>query len=244
MAKLTHEQIEKEVKDKGYTLVDDSNYTNMNSRIIIRCEKGHLVETCLQDFRKTSFTCPICDSNVNFINPREIPKKNGYRIIAFDQATEKFGISIFENNKLIFYSLMSFSGPLILRLTKIRKFVKDTIIKNWEPDLVIMEDIQYQQNGILTFKVLSMLLGILQELFYEEGIEFECVSPNVWRKYSGTNGKNRKEEKLLSIAKVKEKFNITVQDDIAEAILIGSYGAKTHPIKITMAFGGGADGIK
>ena len=125
-----HVELRNELKDKGYTLVDDSNYTNMNSRIIIRCEKGHLVETCLQDFRKTSFTCPICDSNVNFINPREIPKKNGYRIIAFDQATEKFGISIFENNKLIFYSLMSFSGPLILRLTKIRKFVKDTIIKN------------------------------------------------------------------------------------------------------------------
>ena len=100
-----------------------------------------------------------------------------------------------------------------------------------------MEDIQYQQNGILTFKILAMLLGILQELCCEHNIEFEAVAPNVWRKYSGTNGKNRREEKMLSVAKVKEKFSINVSDDVAEAILIGVYGTRTHAPKITTAFG-------
>ena len=42
-----------------------------------------------------------------------------------------------------------------------------------------MEDIQYQANGILTFKVLAMLLGVLQELCSENNIEFEAVAPNV-----------------------------------------------------------------
>ena len=100
-----------------------------------------------------------------------------------------------------------------------------------------MEDIQYQANGILTFKVLAMLLGILQELCCEFGIEFEAVAPNVWRKYSGTNSKNRREEKLLSVAKVKEKFSVNVSDDVAEAILIGMYGTRVHAPKISMAFG-------
>ena len=100
-----------------------------------------------------------------------------------------------------------------------------------------MEDIQYQQNGILTFKILAMLLGILQELCCENNIEFEVVSPNVWRKYAGTNGKNRREEKLLSVGKVKEKFSISVSDDVAEAILIGMYGTRVHAPKITTAFG-------
>lgn len=41
-----------------------------------------------------------------------------------------------------------------------------------------MEDIQYQ-NGILTFKVLAMLLGVLQEVLTAHKIPFEVVSPNV-----------------------------------------------------------------
>ena len=166
-----------------------------------------------------------------------VPQKKGYRIIAFDQATERFGLSIFEDNQLVFYSLYTFSGDVIHRLTKIKKFVQDVVINEWKPDIIIMEDIQYQQNGILTFKILAMLLGILQELCCENNIEFEAVSPNVWRKYAGTNGKNRREEKLLSVGKVKEKFSISVSDDVAEAILIGMYGTRVHAPKITTAFG-------
>ena len=99
-----------------------------------------------------------------------------------------------------------------------------------------MEDIQYQ-NGIITFKILAMLLGIIEEACAENNIPYEVVSPNVWRKYAGTCGKSRKEEKLLSIAIVKEKYNITVSDDVAEAILIGSYAVKTQSkTKITTAF--------
>ena len=51
MAKLTHQQIADEVFSRGYELVDDSAYSNMNSRITIKCPQGHLVETCLADFR-------------------------------------------------------------------------------------------------------------------------------------------------------------------------------------------------
>ena len=42
-----------------------------------------------------------------------------------------------------------------------------------------MEDIQYQQNGILTFKVLAMLLGVIQVICTDKNIPFEVVSPNV-----------------------------------------------------------------
>jgi ribosomal protein S25 len=43
---------------------------------------------------------------------------------------------------------------------------------------------------------------------------------------------------MLSVAVVKEKYNIKVSDDVAEAILIGRYGVMTHGgVKISMAFG-------
>ena len=41
-----------------------------------------------------------------------------------------------------------------------------------------MEDIQYQ-NGILTFKVLAMLLGVVQTACERLNVPFEVVAPNV-----------------------------------------------------------------
>ena len=238
MARLSEVQIADEVKKQGYELVDASKYENMQSEIVIKCPKGHLIRTSLADFRRPSFTCPVCDKNINFINPNAVPAKaaGSYRLIAFDQATEHFGLSIFDDGKLVFYSLYTFSGDLVARLTKIRKLVNDIVIKEWKPDYIVFEDIQYQ-NGIMTFKVLAMLLGIIHEVCSENEIPFECVSPNVWRKYAGTCGKSRREEKLLSMAVVKEKYNISVSDDVAEAILIGSYGIRMHKKANQMAFG-------
>ena len=237
MAKLTHQQIADELFAAGYELVDDSNYTSLNSNIIIRCPQGHLIETSLANFRRPSFTCPVCDKDIKFVNPTVVPPKKGYRIIAFDQATENFGLSIFDDGQLVFYSLYTFSGDVVHRLTKIKKFVQDIVIKEWKPDFIVMEDIQYQQNAVLTYKILAMLLGVIQVCCHEHNVGFEVVSPNVWRKYAGTNGKNRKEEKLLSVAMVREKYGVKVSDDVAEAILIGRYGAMNHKPEIKMAFG-------
>lgn len=237
MAKLSHEQITDEVKKFGYTLIDDSGYINMQSRIKVQCEKGHIIETCLADLRRPSFTCPACDQNIQFVNPAAIPQKNGaHRVIAFDQATEKFGLSIFDNGKLVYYNLYVFTGDLNNRLVKIDNFLRETVLKYWEPDFIVMEDIQYQ-NGVLTFKVLAMLLGITQTACAAAKVPFEVVSPNVWRKYAGTNGKNRQEEKMLSVAAVHQKYGVKVSDDVAEAILIGRYGASHHGPEIKMAFG-------
>lgn len=129
MAKISHEALLEEITKRGYILIDDSNYTNMDSEITIKCNHGHLIKTSFRDFRKPSFTCPVCDKSITFINPQQVPPKSGYRIIAFDQATENFGLSIFDNGKLVFYYLYKFSGDLTARLVKIRKFINDVVIK-------------------------------------------------------------------------------------------------------------------
>ena len=178
MGRLSVDAIKAEVESKGYILVDASNYTNMNSLITIRCAKGHLIQTSIADFRLPSFTCPQCDK-VDFVNPTAVPPKTGYRIIAFDQATENFGLSVFDNGKLQFFNLYNFVGKFNDRLHQIKRFVENVVIKEWKPDLIVMEDIQYQYGAVLTFKILAMLLGVLEELCTEYGIEYEVVSPNV-----------------------------------------------------------------
>jgi len=137
----------------------------------------------------------------------------------------------------VFFSLYTFSGNVNSRLVQIRKFVRDIVIKQWQPDYIVMEDIQYQYGAVLTYKILAMLLGILEVECTDAGIQYEVVSPNVWRKYAGTAGKTRLQEKQLSVGVVKEKYGVRVNDDVAEAILIGRYGAKMHNSEIKLAFG-------
>jgi Holliday junction resolvasome RuvABC endonuclease subunit len=68
---------------------------------------------------------------------------------------------------------------MIHRLIKIKKFIEEVVIPQWKPDFIVMEDIQYQQNGLTTYKVLAMLLGLIQVQLVEQGIKYEVVSPNV-----------------------------------------------------------------
>ena len=237
MARLSHEQIKAEVEKLGYSLIDDSGYMTLNSFITVKCKNDHNIKATLNDLRKPSFTCPCCDKPIIFNNPRVVPEKTGYRIIAFDQATEHFGLSIWDNGELVFYSLYNFTGDLVSRLLKIKQFIQQIVIDSWKPDFIIMEDIQQQHGAIITYKILAMLLGVIEVTCKENNIKYEVVSPNTWRKYAGTCGKNRKEEKILSVAKVKEKFGINVSDDVAEAILIGNYAVRTHQKEYPQAFG-------
>ena len=237
MAKLSAEKINEELNKKGFELVDGSNYENLMSFITIKCPKGHITQTNLKSFRHDSYQCPECDKGIDFVNPEGIPDKgNKYRVIAFDQATEHFGLSIFDDGKLVYYKLFVFTGSVINRIVKIRKTIDEIVIKQWKPDYIVFEDIQYQ-NGYITFKTLAMLLGVVHEVCQANDVPFECVSPNVWRKYSGICGKTRQEEKKLSIAVVKEKYNVSVTDDVAEAILIGRYGATNHYAEAPLLFG-------
>lgn len=237
MAKLSAEKISEELRKKDFELVNCDGYENLTSFITVKCPKGHITQTNLKSFRHESYQCPECDKSIDFSNPTEVPDKGDkYRVIAFDQATEHFGLSIFDDGKLIYYKLFVFTGSAINRMVKIRKMIDELVIKQWKPDYIVFEDIQYQ-NGYITFKTLAMLLGVVHEVCQANDIPFECVSPNVWRKYAGTCGKTRQEEKMLSIAVVKEKYNVSVTDDVAEAILIGRYGAAHHYAEAPMLFG-------
>lgn len=236
MAKLSKEQIQAEVETKGYKLLSAEGYSNMSSIIVVQCDHGHAIEVSMADFRRASFECPCCNTG-KVENPVKVPEKTGYRVIAFDQATEKFGLSIWDDGKLVFFNLYAFTGALNIRLAKIKKLLEEVIIPEWKPDFIVCEDIQYQYGAVLTYKVLAMLLGIIEVTCTEKGIPYEVVSPNVWRKYAGTCGKTRQEEKMLSVATVRQKYQVNVSDDVAEAILIGSYGAKVHKRQLELAFG-------
>lgn len=173
------EQVRAAVEAKGFTLVSAEGYQNQQSLIKVKCAKGHISEVSLADFKKPSWTCPQCDAAVQFKNPIDVPKKTGYRVVAFDQATEHFGVSVFDDGKLVFFNLFVFNGALNKRLTDIKRLVETIVLPLWQPDYIVMEDIQYQYGAVLTYKILAMLLGILETICFEHNIDYEVVSPNV-----------------------------------------------------------------
>ena len=110
------------------------------------------------------------------------------------------------------------------------------MIKKYNPDVVLLEDIQlqkFQVNGnegdaVLTFKKLAHLQGVLKNYLYENGIPYEVVSPSTWRSYSEIKGKTRSDKKRNAQLKVEKLFNVKCTQDEADAILIGRYGARNH----------------
>jgi len=134
MAKLSHDQLVQELKNKNLTLDKNSpDYKNLKSVILVRCEKDHKIETNLKTIRSANFYCAQCEgeSSENFeaATARELRPKRGFRVLGIDNATKNFGVSIDEDGKLIFYRLLTFSGADVIdRLNQIRNMIENIII--------------------------------------------------------------------------------------------------------------------
>lgn len=224
--RLTNEEIKDILASKGLICLNIEDYKNMDTMLHLQCKQKHNIDASIRTIRNVNFKCPVCDGKTSVsekINDIAPPVKQGYRIIAVDNATENMGVSIFDNGKLVFYHLFHIQGDTITRLLKNRNLIEQVFIKQWSPDLMVFEDIQYQPPNILTFKVLSMLFGNSLVACRANDVNFETVLSKVWRAHFMCNAKNRSEQKKQSIAKVKEMYDINVNDDVAEAILLGKY---------------------
>ena len=131
---------------------------------------------------------------------------------------------------MIYYGKLTFSGAIMDRILKNRERMK-SIFNNWQPDLVVIEDIQYQNNNVQVFKALAMLLGSTYTCVRECGAKCEMVLSKVWRSHFMISGDRRALQKKAAIDKVKQMFEIEAGDDVAEAILIGKYGCDCINIK-------------
>lgn len=70
---------------------------------------------------------------------------------------------------------------------------------------------------------LSKILGVVLGWTISHVCEYHQIMPSEWRKYAGIKqGKKKREElKAESIAYVKKRYRIDVNDDVADAISLG-----------------------
>lgn len=140
-------------------------------------------------------------------------------ILAFDQALSgATGYAVFnkETKELIHYG--KFTGGTLLNC-------KDNLvalIDEWKPEHVLLEDVQQQRN-VQTFKLLSMLLGVLQIALEERGVPYTVVHVQRWRAKSQIYARNRAEAKRMAQKLIEELYNVRPTQDECEAVLIGRY---------------------
>lgn len=244
MSKISLDEIREDLKSCGWQLIS-STYKNLDSELIVECPEGHKVYSCWKKLRVKK-ECPVCKQNLfKEQTTKIIPKKKDiYRVLALDQATYISGFSIYDDKKLIRYGVFETNlDSEISRDDAIRKWLI-SMITNWRPDLVAIEDIQMQQLGgkqvygsdnvvgIQTFKTLAHLQGILMETCYEMGIDFILCPTPTWRAHCQVKGRARADKKRSLQLLVKEWFDVSVTEDEADAIGIGKYASETHTRKI------------
>ena len=151
------------------------------------------------------------------------------KFLCIDQAITKFGISIFEDDKLIYYKQMDLSKLKFEnteeKINTVKKIMKAYIEKN-EIALVVLEDIFLQATkgfykNYSSFKKLAMLLGVLVDTLHENKILYQLVKPSEWRSTCKIKGKDRDVKKDNAKKFVSNMYGLDVPEDCAEAICMG-----------------------
>lgn len=217
---LSKEQIQIEVEKASHKLVNSDGYKNLKSPIEVECSRGHTYVTSVDALRRST-VCPSCSREIVKLEGYPPPKR-GHRVVSIDQATNVSGISVFDDGELVYVGQRIFNGELGQRYASFSSFLSKEVIGQWKPDELIFEDIQYQ-NNVITFKVLAGLLGICTLLAELGKVKYTIIPNKVWQSRFDIRGTTRVQQKRATMDKVKEHFNLNVNDDIADSIMLGYY---------------------
>lgn len=97
------------------------------------------------------------------------------------------------------------------------------LINRVKPDIVLIEDTQFQQN-YSSFRTLSQLQGVIMAYLFEKDLPFYIIPSTAWKSCCGIKGRARKEQKKNTQIFVKNTYNLNVSEDEADAIGLATYG--------------------
>ena len=164
--------------------------------------------------------------------------------IAIDASTKSTGVAIFKDKQFVEANNYVNSNRSVLKRIK---FMADSLEKEYKktielypqekiqivmeqvlPDNLTKDEDQWIRNQA-TFKALFYLQAAIVLMFDYYDLEVELVGATTWRKWCGIKqGKaNRDILKARDIEFIKKNYNLTVNDDIADAICIG-HGKLNH----------------
>lgn len=145
------------------------------------------------------------------------------KILAFDQSSKKSGYCLIEDGKYVKSGIIDKSkiADIDIRIGEMGIAICQQI-KEFNPDLVVIEDIQ-NQSSISTVVQLARLQGFILGWCYVKHIKTEIIRPSEWRKILGFKqgaGVKRQELKEQGLNYIKTKYNMELSEDEAEACCI------------------------
>lgn len=149
-------------------------------------------------------------------------------IISIDASTHSSGLAIYKHNKLAFHDcITSTSSDLFNRIKVMVDGIRRVLIQNPDMDYLVLQQVRQQGFvNVKTYKALMYLQGCICMMIHQDfkHIQVDFLYPSSWRKICQIKqgrGVQRAKQKELDIQWVKDKFNIQVNDDIADAIGLG-----------------------
>ena len=156
--------------------------------------------------------------------------------MGIDASTSCTGVSVFINNKLIYYHAIKPIGDNWRDRLFHQGPELSSIIQKYKPTKIYMEDVPLQTaGGLKTLLILGGVQGFVYGIAAANNVPIEFISPTVWRSraklFDGTQeGKKRNVLKHKAIEMANHYFNLDLkwispnskynEDDVAEAILI------------------------
>ena len=149
--------------------------------------------------------------------------------LAIDPSTKSTGVAIFTDKNLTHYEcITSENSNIYFRIDKMVEEL-ERIINQFCPTHVIIESVQPEDvhNNNTVFRSLVYLQGFIMHLLNKKNIpsaNIKFYTASEWRKKCGIHtgrGVHRETLKQEDKAFVRNQFNLSVNDDIADAICIG-----------------------
>ena len=152
------------------------------------------------------------------------------KVMSFDQSTRISGWSLFTDGEYACSGVVDMEKSKLPTSERSFEMAKRlwTILKEYKPDHLIIEDTQ-QQNNVKTVIILARLQGMIIGYAEAHKIKVHILLPSQWRaelNYKQGPKVKRAELKQQSVDYVKDRHNITLSEDEAEAICINQAAHK------------------
>lgn len=146
------------------------------------------------------------------------------KILSLDQSTRCTGYCITVDGKITEWGILTPERKKDIVNIRMREmfFKIYDLVKTSQPDFIVMEGTQYQ-NNINSFNILSKLQGIILSIAFLTNLGFYIVEPTCWKSFCKIKGRKREEQKADTKRFVAETYGIIATEDEADAIGIATW---------------------
>lgn len=158
---------------------------------------------------------------------------NRNTLLAFDQALNTTGWSLFNEDQLTEYDKFTTSSFEVGdKLLEIKNHIVD-LLQTKNPSKVCIEEIQLQKipgasefTNVETFKKLAYVQAVFILVLVENKIPYEVIPSSSWKSTCGVKGRARADQKKNAQNFVLEFYGVKAIQDICDSVCIGHHSLK------------------